>query len=89
MAHQHNPSDDLKRAACQIAWQALAQNDPQKAAEALTPFAEKTNDDLEVAEVWSAMLAWLEDTDHLEREIRRLATKWAKEHQIVTLLAQA
>lgn len=73
--------------ACQRAWSSLAKDDPQGAAEALEPLATETGTEEPVAEVWAAMLAWLDDLDHLEREVRRLAKTWAESPTVVAQLA--
>ena len=72
MLEQSSLSDDLKQEICQTAWSALAKDQPQLAAEALKDYAQLTSTEIEIAEVWAAMLAWVDDLDHLEREARRL-----------------
>ena len=68
---------------------ALAQDQPQLAAETLKEYAQLTSTDLEIAEVWSAMLAWIDDFNHLEKETRRLAQKWANGAKVVEQLARS
>ena len=89
MLEQSPLSDDLKQEICQTAWRALAQDQPQVAAEILKEYAQLTGTDLEIAEVWSAMLAWIDDFGHLERETRRLAQKWANQAKIVEQLVRS
>ena len=89
MSSSRESSDDVKIRACQTAWRSLAQDDPQSAAEALRPFAEQTTEDESLATVWCAMMGWVDDLDHLEREIRRLARVWAATSQVVTEMARA
>ena len=89
MLEQSPLSDDLKQEICQTAWRALAQDQPQLAAEILKEYAQLTSTDLEIAEVWSAMLAWIDDFGHLERETRRLAQKWANQAKIVEQLVRS
>jgi hypothetical protein len=89
MDHQSSSSDDLKQVACQTAWAALAQDNPQAAAESLREFAHLSATDLEVAEVWATMLGWVNELDHLERESRRLAQRWANQSQVVLPLVTA
>ena len=83
MSSPRESSDDLKRSACQTAWRSLAQDQPQLAAEALRPFAEQTTEDEELARVWCAMMGWVDDFNHLERELRRIARVWASSPPVV------
>ena len=89
MLEQSSLSDDLKQEICQTAWSALAKDQPQLAAEALKDYAQLTSTEIEIAEVWAAMLAWVDDLDHLEREARRLAQKWANKASIVEQLTRS
>ncbi len=89
MLEHSSLSDDLKQEICQTAWTALGQDQPQLAAEALRDYAEFTSSEIELAEVWAAMLAWIDDLDHLEREVRRLAQKWANKARVVEQLVRA
>jgi len=82
-------SDDVKRSACQTAWRSLDQDQPQLAAEVLRPFAEQTTEDEELARVWCAMMGWVDDLNHLERELRRLARIWATTPTVVMEMSSA
>ena len=89
MSSTGGPTDDAKHSICQTAWRALAQDRPQEAVEALAPFAEQTRDDEELARVWSAMMGWVDDIDHLERELRRLARSWAATPTVVLEMSRS
>lgn len=89
MSSSRESSDDAKQNACQTAWRSLAQDRPQAAAEALRPFAEQTTEDEGLACAWAAMMGWVDDLEHLEREIRRLARVWAATSSVVTEMARA
>ena len=89
MSSPRESSDDVKRDACQTAWRSLAQDQPQDAAEVLRPFAQQTIDDEDLACVWAAMMGWVDDLDHLEREMRRLARVWASTPTVVTEMSRA
>lgn len=87
MIDSSSSSDDLKRTACQMAWKELARDNPQGAAEALHHLAEESAKDELIAEVWVAMLGWVDDLDHLEREIRRIASRMAKVSKVVSQIS--
>ena len=89
MSSQIETSDDVKQRACQTSWNALAKEQPEKAAEILAPYVSLTLEDEEIARVWCAMMGFVDDAGHLDRELRRLAIRWAAHGEIVLEMGRA
>lgn len=75
--------------AIHMAWSSLQQRLPAEACEYLLPYAEDTRIHRELAEVWSAMLGFNDDSEQLSHEIKRLARYWSHDAPIVLRLAEA
>ena len=72
------------------AWQLLQQKKPADACHILAPWVQHTQTNQAVAEVWAAMLGYVEEEEaYLIKEVKRMAYFWTQEARIVILLAQA
>ena len=69
--------------AVQRAWHLLQQNEAAQACSLLEPWAQATQTHVNVAEVWAAMLAYVDDEDYIFKEVKRLAYFWTREHFLI------
>jgi hypothetical protein len=79
----------LKAQALPRALSALSEGKHARACEALAPLADLTLTDAEVARAWALMLGGVDDARHLTHELKRLASRWAADPEVVPTLAHA
>jgi hypothetical protein len=75
--------------AVQQAWHLLQQNKAAQACSFLEPWAQSTQTHVNIAEVWAAMLAYVDDEEYVFKEVKRLAYFWTTKPSVVSLLAQS